>query len=220
MTVKVGEPTLTADERLDHLREGRDTYARRAWHDAYQAFLRADEATPLEADDLERLATAAYLIGRELEFQRLIERLHRVHLEADDARTCGALRVLARAQLLVPRRRGPVERLVRARAQARSGPRLRGARLPARGHRDTAAPDGARRVCPGDRHRSHGDRRALPRRRSDGGRAAPAGQGPHPSGSGGARPEAPGRDDAGRGRGRTLAHHDGVDVLQRDRSLS
>ena len=39
----------------------------------------------MEADDLERLATAAYLIGRELEFQRFIERLHRVHLEADNA---------------------------------------------------------------------------------------------------------------------------------------
>jgi DNA-binding CsgD family transcriptional regulator len=69
----------------DHLRKGRETYARHAWHDAYHAFLCADEATPLEADDLKRLATAAYLIGRELEFQRLIERLHRVHLEADNS---------------------------------------------------------------------------------------------------------------------------------------
>jgi DNA-binding CsgD family transcriptional regulator len=69
---------------VDHLRHGREAYARRAWHDAYQAFLRADEATPLDADDLERLATAAYLVGHEAEFQRLIERLHRVHLEADN----------------------------------------------------------------------------------------------------------------------------------------
>jgi DNA-binding CsgD family transcriptional regulator len=38
----------------------------------------------LEAGDLERLATAAYLIGRELEFQQLLERLHRVHLEANN----------------------------------------------------------------------------------------------------------------------------------------
>jgi ATP/maltotriose-dependent transcriptional regulator MalT len=69
----------------DHLRKGRETYARRAWHDAYHAFLRADEATPLEADDLDRLATAAYMIGRELEFQQFIERLHQVHLEADNS---------------------------------------------------------------------------------------------------------------------------------------
>jgi DNA-binding CsgD family transcriptional regulator len=81
----VQEPTLPANEALDHLRRGRDAYARRAWQDAHHALLRADEATPLEADDLDRLATAAYLIGRELEFQRHTERLHRVHLEADDA---------------------------------------------------------------------------------------------------------------------------------------
>ena len=70
---------------VNHLRKGRESFARRAWHDAYQNFLSADEATPLEADDLERLAIAAYLIGRELEFQRFIERLHRVHLEAGNA---------------------------------------------------------------------------------------------------------------------------------------
>src|SRR5688572_3708193 len=70
---------------FDHLRKGREAYTRRAWHDAYDALRGADEATPLEAADLERLATAAYLIGREVEFQRLIERLHRVHLEADNS---------------------------------------------------------------------------------------------------------------------------------------
>ena len=79
------EATLTANEMVDHLRKGREMYARCAWHDAYQAFLCADEANPLEAGDLERLATAAYLIGRELEFQRLLERLHRVHVEADNS---------------------------------------------------------------------------------------------------------------------------------------
>jgi DNA-binding CsgD family transcriptional regulator len=80
----VREPTLIANETLHHLREGREAFARRSWHEAYRAFLRTDEATPLEADDLERLATAAYLIGRESEFQQLIERLHRVHLEANN----------------------------------------------------------------------------------------------------------------------------------------
>ena len=46
------------------------------------ALLCADQATPLQADDLERLATAAYLTGVDLEFQRILERLHRAHVEA------------------------------------------------------------------------------------------------------------------------------------------
>ena len=75
------EGAPTASENLDHVRRGREAYARRAWHDAYQAFLSADGASSLEADDLERLATAAYLVGREVDFQRLVERLHRVHVE-------------------------------------------------------------------------------------------------------------------------------------------
>ena len=37
----------------------RNAYASRAWLEAYEAFSRADEATPLEAEDLELLATAA-----------------------------------------------------------------------------------------------------------------------------------------------------------------
>jgi ATP/maltotriose-dependent transcriptional regulator MalT len=69
---------------MDVLQHGRQCYGRRAWGDAYHALLRADQSTPLQADDLERLATAAYLTGRDLEFQRLQERLHRVHADADD----------------------------------------------------------------------------------------------------------------------------------------
>ena len=69
---------------MDSLEHGRECYGRRAWGDAYQALLCADQATALEADDLQRLATAAFLTGRDVEFQRLQERLHRVHADADD----------------------------------------------------------------------------------------------------------------------------------------
>ena len=69
---------------MDPLEHGRECYGRRAWGDAYQALLCADQATALQADDLERLATAAFLTGRDVEFQRLQERLHRVHADADD----------------------------------------------------------------------------------------------------------------------------------------
>ena len=63
---------------MDPLEHGRECYGRRAWGDAYQALLRADQATPLQPDDLERLATP-HLTGRDVEFQRTLERLHRVH---------------------------------------------------------------------------------------------------------------------------------------------
>jgi ATP/maltotriose-dependent transcriptional regulator MalT len=42
----------------------------------------ADQAAPLEADDLDRLATAAYLTGRDAEWLRILERLHRLHVDA------------------------------------------------------------------------------------------------------------------------------------------
>jgi hypothetical protein len=52
--------------------------------DAYDALLRADHATPLDADDLDRLATAAYLTGRDLEFQHILERAYGVHETSGD----------------------------------------------------------------------------------------------------------------------------------------
>jgi hypothetical protein len=69
----------------DQLQRGRECYGRRSWNDAYQSLLFADQTTPLHVDDLERLAISAYLIGRELEFQRVHDRLHRVHLDSGDA---------------------------------------------------------------------------------------------------------------------------------------
>ena len=84
------EPTVKPNETLAYLREAREAYAHHAWYEAYHAFLSADEEAALQSDDLERLATASYMIGRELEFQRFIERLHRIHLETD--RSEGAAR--------------------------------------------------------------------------------------------------------------------------------
>jgi DNA-binding CsgD family transcriptional regulator len=69
---------------MNHLEYGRECYARRAWSDAYDAFVSADLSTPLDVDDLDRLATATYLTGRDLEFLRVLERLSRVHLESGD----------------------------------------------------------------------------------------------------------------------------------------
>jgi DNA-binding CsgD family transcriptional regulator len=68
----------------DRLQHGRDSYARRRWNEAYQSFASTDETTPLGVDDLERLATSAYLTGRDLEFQQIHDRLHRSHVDAGD----------------------------------------------------------------------------------------------------------------------------------------
>src|SRR6478735_3354956 len=53
---------------------GRDLYTQRAWAQAYARLSEADGAAPLDPDDLERLATAAGLIGRADESMKLRER--------------------------------------------------------------------------------------------------------------------------------------------------
>jgi tetratricopeptide (TPR) repeat protein len=52
---------MTTDHALD---PGRESFRRQAWADAYDRLSAADHAAPLEPGDLERLATAAYLVGR------------------------------------------------------------------------------------------------------------------------------------------------------------
>jgi ATP/maltotriose-dependent transcriptional regulator MalT len=69
---------------MNHLEHGRACYGRRAWREAYDALQRADEATPLQTDDLERLTTAACLSGREAAFLRLLERQYRFYNESGD----------------------------------------------------------------------------------------------------------------------------------------
>jgi DNA-binding CsgD family transcriptional regulator len=70
---------------LDALTHGRESYRRQAWAAAYQSLAQADQATLLEVEDLELLATSAYLSGREDEFLRVLERAHQAHLHAGDS---------------------------------------------------------------------------------------------------------------------------------------
>jgi DNA-binding CsgD family transcriptional regulator len=51
----------------------------RAWADAYAAFVRAEQDAPLEADDLELLALAAYLLGRDEHYLETLERTFHAH---------------------------------------------------------------------------------------------------------------------------------------------
>ena len=60
----------------DELERGRESYSSSAWVTAYDSLSRADQLSPLGAKDLELLATAAYMLGRENEWMRILERAH------------------------------------------------------------------------------------------------------------------------------------------------
>ena len=87
----MGDVVKTADE----LRRGREAYASRAWLDAFTALSEADRIAPLEAADLDLLATSASLVGRMDEYLTLLERAHLMHLADGDnlaaARSAGWL---------------------------------------------------------------------------------------------------------------------------------
>jgi DNA-binding CsgD family transcriptional regulator len=63
---------------------GRGAFARRAWPDAFESLSRADQAAPLGAEELELLATSAYMLGCDDEHVRALERAHHAHLDAGD----------------------------------------------------------------------------------------------------------------------------------------
>jgi DNA-binding CsgD family transcriptional regulator len=63
------------------LERGREAYAGRAWKDAHAHLSSADECAPLHAGDLELLATAAYMLGREDDYLRALERAHHAYLD-------------------------------------------------------------------------------------------------------------------------------------------
>ncbi|HET9610116.1 MAG TPA: LuxR family transcriptional regulator [Acidimicrobiales bacterium] len=68
----------------DVLDEGRGAYGRRAWAEAYDRLSAADRRVALGADDLERLATAAYLTGHDATSSDAWTRAHQARLDAGD----------------------------------------------------------------------------------------------------------------------------------------
>jgi DNA-binding CsgD family transcriptional regulator len=73
-----------ADQHLDDLERGRACYGRRAWAEAYDALARADEVTPLGADDLELYAWSAALNGHDEELLGVLERLYNARADAGE----------------------------------------------------------------------------------------------------------------------------------------
>ena len=66
------------------LERGRASYAKRAWLDAYEWLSRADEDELLAPEDLELLARSAYMLGRDDDYVRGLERAHHGHLDAGE----------------------------------------------------------------------------------------------------------------------------------------
>ena len=69
---------------VDALARGRTSYARRAWEDARASLVRADRALPLGAEDLELLATSAFMVGLMDDFLSVLERAHHAHLDVGE----------------------------------------------------------------------------------------------------------------------------------------
>ena len=69
--------------RVDHLARAREAFENHAWCDAHAAYLAADAAAGISGDDLDRLAIAACLVGRERDFLEYKERAHRAHVAAN-----------------------------------------------------------------------------------------------------------------------------------------
>ncbi len=63
------------------LERGRAAYAELSWTTAYRSLAQADEAAPLDVDDLWLLATAAYMLGRDDEYVRHVKRVHHAHMD-------------------------------------------------------------------------------------------------------------------------------------------
>jgi hypothetical protein len=66
------------------LERGRLSFARQSWGDAFAQLSSADEVSSLEVDDLERLAVAAYLVGKDNDSADVWTRAHQEHLRLNE----------------------------------------------------------------------------------------------------------------------------------------
>jgi DNA-binding CsgD family transcriptional regulator len=68
-------------QEVELVSRGRGAFARRAWPDAFKSLSQADQAAPLGAEELELLATSAYMLGRDEDYVRALERAHHAYLD-------------------------------------------------------------------------------------------------------------------------------------------
>src|SRR5438552_864703 len=79
-----GRVKLSAVSVSEELERGRTACANFAWRDAYASLVSAGETAPLSAEDLELLATSAYMLGDEDEWMQVLERAHQRHAGGGD----------------------------------------------------------------------------------------------------------------------------------------
>src|SRR5436190_22342065 len=85
------ERTSVPDAPAPERERGREAYAHNAWRDAFEALSNADRMSPLEDQDLERLAGSAVLAGHDDSYFAALERLHDLRVAAGPS--CAAWRV-------------------------------------------------------------------------------------------------------------------------------
>ncbi len=77
---------MTENPHDDVIQAGREAHAQHAWTRAHRLFTRAEEVAPLPPEDLERLATTAYMLGLDDEQLSALERAYRAHLHEQNPR--------------------------------------------------------------------------------------------------------------------------------------
>lgn len=76
---------MVAETRETEIARAHEMCERQAWGDAHALLSRLDQTGSLAAHDAELLATSSYLVGRELDFFRFLERAHHLHLAQGDS---------------------------------------------------------------------------------------------------------------------------------------
>jgi hypothetical protein len=61
------------------LARGRQAYAENAWNQAFKSLMRCDQEQTLSAQDLELLARAAYMLGRDEEYTHTLSSARSTH---------------------------------------------------------------------------------------------------------------------------------------------
>jgi DNA-binding CsgD family transcriptional regulator len=86
MNQRSGRPKRAGASQRHELDRARQYYEWRAWANAYQAFSLADQESALGAEDLDLLAMAAYLVGRDDDYLKTLERAYNAHRDTRQPR--------------------------------------------------------------------------------------------------------------------------------------